>query len=439
MSERLRISVIIATYNRKDILLGTIRSLTAAGIDPVRDEIILVDNGSTDDTRETLSRLAGVTLIKAERNFGSCAKAIGADHARGEFYLFLDDDARPRSGSLQAMISHFEADSKLGAASFMVHLPDGRQECSALPHVFVGCGVGIRAWAYRQAGGLDRTFFMQAEEYDLSFRLLAAGWKVETFSDLHVDHLKSTQSRPAPRTAYYDVCNNLRVIARYLPAPYRAIYLRDWLQRYAWIAAREGQTRAFRRGALAGRFRAMLERGRFSGHRLSATEIESLFCWTAIRRQFEQLRDQGVRRVILADLGKNIHAFHRGAQEAGIDVLAVADDRFAAADRTYRGTPLITIPQALSFGADAFVVSNTSWVHAEERYNNLVNRTSKPVYSWFTPPETINHAEMLLAREASRRGLEVGKTSTFTTGADVPTVVVASSSFSQEDVGAWGE
>jgi putative ABC transport system substrate-binding protein len=48
----------------------------------------------------------------------------------------------------------------------------------ALPGVFVGCGVGLRAEAYAESGGLDRTFFMQAEEYDLSFRLAVAGWEV---------------------------------------------------------------------------------------------------------------------------------------------------------------------------------------------------------------------------------------------------------------------
>ena len=62
----------------------------------------------------------------------------------------------------------------------------------------------------REVGGLDRTFFMQAEEYDLSFRLLAAGGKVEIFGDLAVDHWKTPQARrsilrdrrqPPPRPA----------------------------------------------------------------------------------------------------------------------------------------------------------------------------------------------------------------------------------------------
>ena len=61
------------------------------------------------------------------------------------------------------MIEHFEADPRLGAAGFTVHLPDGRLEGGALPGVFLGCGVGFRAEALRGAGGLDPSLFMQAE------------------------------------------------------------------------------------------------------------------------------------------------------------------------------------------------------------------------------------------------------------------------------------
>ena len=151
------------------------------------------------------------------------------------------------------MCAHFEADPRLGAAGFTVHLPDGSQECSALPHVFVGCGVGLRASALQEVGGLDLSFFMQAEEYDLSWRLLQADWKVKIFEDLQVDHLKSPLARRSERTTFYDIRNNLRIIARYLPQPFADIYLEDWLQRYAWIAESAGHTDAFERGLAEGR------------------------------------------------------------------------------------------------------------------------------------------------------------------------------------------
>ncbi|GMU35891.1 MAG: glycosyltransferase [Phycisphaerae bacterium] len=439
MLHRPRISVVIATYNRKEAVLETLQTLPAAGIDFSQDEIFVVDNGSTDGTREALARLAGVRLILAERNFGSCAKAIGADHTHGEFLLFLDDDARPREGSIEAMLAHFAAEEKLGAAAFVVQLPDGRRECSALPGVFAGTCVGFRAWAYRQVGGLDRTFFMQAEEYDLSFRLLNAGWRVATFEDLVADHLKTSVSRDAARTTYYDVCNNLRVIGRYLPPPLRAIYRRDWMQRYRWIAERHGHLGAFWRGALAGRWRSMIERREHLPQRLSATAVEDIFALTFVRTRFERLREQGVRRVILADLGKNLHAFHAGARESGVDVLAVADDFFTGTGRAYRGTPIITTAQALTYAPDAFVVSNTSYVHAQERYRDLVNRTSKPVYNWFDGPETGSAPPISSTRprEAMRRSIEAP----WTASPPRETFVAARTPITVHEaaVGAWAE
>ena len=53
------------------------------------------------------------------------------------------------------------------------------RECSAYPDVFIGCGTGFRRQALVEVGGLPEDFFMQAEEYDLSLRLLDAGWTVE--------------------------------------------------------------------------------------------------------------------------------------------------------------------------------------------------------------------------------------------------------------------
>lgn len=439
MSIRPEVTFVIATYNRKDILLENLRRIGAVGGGEkaaTRTQIIVVDNGSTDGTVETLRRLAGVTLIQTDRNYGSCAKAIGADQAEGDILIFLDDDAYPRPGLIERVRAHFDADDALGAASFLVHLPDGNQECSALPGVFTGCGVAFRTAAYRLVGGLDRTFFMQAEEYDLSFRLLSAGWKVETFSDLHVDHLKTAAARHTVRTTYYDICNNLRVIARYLPAPHRNIYRADWTQRYGWLAEREGHTAAFWRGVIAGRMRAALDRSTCRGQQLSATVTDNIFAWTFVRRRFERLAEQGVRRVILCDLGKNVYAFHRAARETGIDAVAIADDLFAAPGRTYRGTPIITVSAALNTSADAFVVSNTSWVHAERRYRELVNRSSRPVFNWFSGPDattTPTQPGFIAERQSPRTSVEPTPATT------THTTATRAIPLSEEDVGAWAE
>jgi hypothetical protein len=295
------------------------------------------------------------------------------------------------------MIERFDSDSRLGAAGFLVHLPDGRQEGAALPDVFVGCGVGLRADALRGAGGLDRSFFMQAEEYDLAFRLAACGWRVKVFDDLHVNHLKSGDARKSDRTTYYDTRNNLRVAARYLPARHYGVYRKDWLQRYAWLAERDGHVRAFRNGARVGSRWSALERLTHRRRRLASDILEPFFRWGYISGCMAGLAASGVRRVVLADLGKNVFAFWVGARRANLKLLAVGDDRFAAPGRRYRGAPVLPLSEALDLEPDAIVVSNCSAVHGAHTYERLagvgvattrgseLRQDGPPVFHWFAP------------------------------------------------------
>jgi GT2 family glycosyltransferase len=414
------ISIVLATHNRRDVVLNTLAHLArdarvgSCGLGTVQEkeqpctagrsvsrsdgsftdngarrlersevEIIVVDNASTDGTAEVVAPLVD-QLIPLKRNLGSCAKAYGVDRARGRYVVFLDDDSYPWSGSLDRMMEHFEDDRQLGAAGFRVHLPDGREECGGLPDVFVGCGVGFRAEALRAAGGLDRNFFMQAEEYDLSFRLAVAGWDVRVFDDLHVEHLKSPHARRSERTAYYDVRNNLRVIERYVPAPWHRVYAEDCVQRYAWLASREGHEVAHERGRRAGRRCAWIDRVRSRSRRMSDAVFERFFRLAELRLRCEGLARKGVRRVVLADWGKNIFAYYKACHEAGLAIAAIADDRIGAVEgRSYRGVPIVPLAEAMSLDCDAVIVSNMAYVFARETSARVRRLTSRPVYSWF--------------------------------------------------------
>jgi hypothetical protein len=299
------------------------------------------------------------------------------------------------------MIDHFEADARLGAAGFTVHLPNGNLEGGALPGVFVGCGVGFRAEALRSVGGLDPTFFMQAEEYDLSFRLVAAGWSVKVFDDLHVDHLKTVQARRSDWTTFYDVRNNLRVIARYLPSPYYEAYRHDWLERYRWLAERDDHVDAFRRGVRAGRRHEVTERQAYRDRRLGPAALEQFLCWDFVGRQMAELADSGIQRILFADLGKNVFAFHLGAHAMGLEVAAIGDDRFAAPGRRYRGIPVLPREEALALCPDAVVVSNSSAVHAAQTHRELSGRGDLPVHSWFSGPH-LGRQSQLGSQDAAR-------------------------------------
>lgn len=370
-------------------------------------QVIVVDNASRDGTLELARREADV-VVGLRRNRGSCAKAYGLVHATGEYVVFLDDDSFPRPGSLSKMIGRFASHPRLGAAGFAVHLPDGRQEASALPGVFVGAGVGFRAEALRQAGGLDVTFFMQAEEFDVCFRLHVAGWDVAVFDDLQVDHLKTPRARRSDRTCFLDIRNNLRVIDRYLPAAYREVYRRDWRERYGWLAQRDGHLRAFRAGCAAGRLMGSVERWSFRRWRLDSSALAYFFRWGEIADRMKVLKSEGVQRIALLDLGKNVYPFVRGARMAGLDVRAIGDNRFAASGRDYRGIPIVPQSRAISLPVDAFVVANTAWVHAEATAATARHATGRPVFCWYgrqcEPADAVSYTPAEIADEPRRGG-----------------------------------
>jgi hypothetical protein len=360
-------------------------------------EIIVVDNASTDGSPEAIRSLADLVICLTS-NRGSCAKAFGLSKARGRFIVFLDDDAAPEPYSLGAMIEHFEDQPDLGAAGFTVHLPDGSREESALPGVFHGCCVGFRADALHAVGGMDPTFFMQAEEYDLTFRLVHAGWSVRNFEDLNVHHLKTTQARREDRTAYYDVRNNLRVAARYLPTSAYAIYRTDWLQRYAWLAERGDRRRAHRKGRRDGRLLAFAERWTFRRKRLKPEAFEHFFRWEYVRRKFEDLKQQGVGRVLLVGLGKNLYAFHRAAELNGMKLSAIGDDVFGAPGRLYRGTRLLHLKDACetAFYFDVAVVTSMTPYFAEQAVRSVTPWTTRPIFHWSATLDSLARSESLV-------------------------------------------
>lgn len=377
-------SIIMATHNRRDVVLNTLAEVRAVVGPAGQCEIIVVDNRSRDHTAEAIRNCyPEVKLIRSPGNLGSCAKAIGVEKATGRYILFLDDDSYPMPGSIERMVEHLDADRFLGAVGFQVRLPDGSRECSALPNVFVGCGVGFRANKLRDIGSLDPSLFMQAEEYDLAFRMLSAGWRVECFDDCCVEHLKSPGGRKSARTIYYDTRNNLIVVSRYLPSPYFGIYRKDWTQRYRWIAAANRHLDAHVRGLISGFACGIPDRRLYKPLRLNSETVETLFRFDEIRRCMIAVRKGGVRQIVLAELGKNIYPFFRAARQCGLDMLAIGDDRFAAPNRYYREIPIVPLADALDRKPDAVIVSNTSPVHAELALRRLRTTTDIPMHAWF--------------------------------------------------------
>ncbi len=382
VSRMIDVTFLIAAYNRRDVLLGTLRQLRRCGLPAESFEVILVDNASTDGTAGAVAAaFPEVILIRETVNRGACAKNAGLPIARGRYVVFLDDDSYPRPGSVARMIRHFEAHPSLGAAVFDIQLPDGSRECSAYPNVFIGCGTGFRRRALLQVGGLPNDFFMQAEEYDLSLRLLTVGWDVRRFDDLHVAHLKTPTARKSSRTTRLDVRNNLTLIGRYFPDRWVMPFALDWANRYALLARARGHRLAHWQGVTEAAIRSV--RG-IDRRPLSAESFEKFARIDAIAQRLCAARDaMGLRSILLADLGKNILAYWMAAQSCGLKVICVSDDNLGGRGWKYRGVPILTNEQARRAPFDAVVVSNMSPVHAALRRNFWRQAQRKPVIDLF--------------------------------------------------------
>ncbi len=382
-----KVSFVISTRNRCSVLLDTLAQINRCGLEPCEFDIHVVDNASTDDTVAKVRDLyPKVRLLPLEKNLGSVAKNESLLYALGKYIVFLDDDSYPLPGSIARMIRHFEADEKLGALTFTVTLPNGNQECSAYPNVFIGCGVGLRRRALRLVGGLPSDFFMQAEEYDLSLRLLSAGFKVCRADDLHVLHLKTPQARISSRTMRLDVRNNLFLILRRFPKKWVWPYAFDWMQRYWWIAQSKNMGGSYLYGLFDGLLRSIVRPRRDS---ISEEAFETFAKINEIKQKLQKLRDEHqIKSVLLADLGKNIHAYWRGCRELGIKIIAIADKNLAHPSRRYRGIKLLDPQSACNLKYDAVIISNLSPVHASASHNHWRMTQDKPVFNLFEPEST---------------------------------------------------
>lgn len=388
------ISYVIATYNRGPIMIDCLRqTLANTGLSRDQFEIIIADNASTDGTPDLLEReLANdITLIRLKHNEGPVAKNHAIRQASGQFVIMLDDDAFPLPGSISRMLDHFAGNPALGAAIFDVQLPDGTRESSAYPTAFIGAGTGFRHDLLQRVGLLPPEFFMQAEEYDLSWRILDAGFTIHRFDDMPLRHLKSPGARIPDRTTRLDVRNNLFLLAKYIPAPLCHTLAADWLYRY-WCMAyvrdhhaaiqKEKSTRhrrAFLRGAAEGF--ALWRHQHHRGQLLKSSTIESIFLFKHIENTLaSELGSNCKKNVLLADFGKNVYPFFLALKKLGHIPVAIWDDNLAhpgfGATFAYREIPIVT-GEKIADNFDVIVISNLNPVQIEKRVEAISHRWPK--------------------------------------------------------------
>jgi len=131
-TEHPEVSIVVVTFNGVENTYECLESVLAHA--DVTYELIVVDNASTDQTADLLSRLRGATVLRNDGNLGfgrACNQA--AARATGRYLLFLNSDAVLGPASLSALVETARADPRCGAVGGRLVWPDGRlQEAGSI-------------------------------------------------------------------------------------------------------------------------------------------------------------------------------------------------------------------------------------------------------------------------------------------------------------------
>jgi GT2 family glycosyltransferase len=215
----IRCSIIIPTFNGAALLERCLEALLASR--PETDhEVIIVDDGSTDETTRVVAEYGDAVRITSRlENAGfSTACNAGAEAARGRLLVFLNNDTRPRSGWLDALVAHARAHPEAAAIGARLLYPDGTVQHGGVVfcqdgyprHLYAGFPADhpavnrprrlqavtaacmlVHRDAFERVGGFDEAYRNGFEDVDLCLRLGESGAEVHYCPTSVVEHLES--------------------------------------------------------------------------------------------------------------------------------------------------------------------------------------------------------------------------------------------------------
>lgn len=121
-----KISIIIPVYNKVDYTIRCLDSLKRNLSQDLEVEVIIVNDCSSDNTRDSLEKIHGLCLINNQINSGfihSCN--AGAAAAKGEFLYFLNNDTELLPNSLESMLEVFQTHKNVGVVGSKLIYPHG--------------------------------------------------------------------------------------------------------------------------------------------------------------------------------------------------------------------------------------------------------------------------------------------------------------------------
>lgn len=240
MSSAPMLSILIVTWNVRDLVLACIESICADSDAPSL-EIIVVDNASSDGTaEEVVQRFPDVRVLANTQNVGfPRANNQALNVARGQYVLFLNPDTEVCPGTLGACLAELQANPDIGLAGCRLEYHDGSIQYEGarnayrfrhlmyellylhmlFPHSRVFGHHRMGDWDHRgtrdveavngafmmvpralalSVGGLPEDLFMYHEDLSFCLRLRRAGYRLRYLGDVRTIHHCGQSSRRSP-------------------------------------------------------------------------------------------------------------------------------------------------------------------------------------------------------------------------------------------------
>lgn len=222
-----KVSIIICAMNNFSFTRNCVEAVRATSPEDVY-ELIVVDNGSSDETPEFLmeqsKKIKGFRHIRNEKNLGFAkGNNQGIEASDSEYILLLNNDTIPLEGWLDALIDKMDSNAEIGAAGACLLYPDndliqhawvaiGKENGYIAPYHayryysldeapkarqdrFAGAVTGacmiVRRSALEKTGALDENYVNGLEDIDLCFRLRHEGYKIAYCSQSRLYHYES--------------------------------------------------------------------------------------------------------------------------------------------------------------------------------------------------------------------------------------------------------
>lgn len=215
MNSKPKVSVIICTRNRGNLITLTLESVLANIYESF--EVLVIDQSTNDETKSAIqSLLIDPRLIYIRTNTSglSIARNIGLKEAKGEFLAYTDDDCTVPKNWVEKIYHTFQEHPRLAVLNCNVIPPSNYDKSSFIPGyqitnnrtlfsikdcyqgIGIGAGMAVRRKTIISIGGFDEALGAGAklsagEDHDIVIRALIHGWQAFDLADTHVVHYGS--------------------------------------------------------------------------------------------------------------------------------------------------------------------------------------------------------------------------------------------------------